>query len=138
MRGGYLHNDILTERLDAAWRSVGASTAREIAITDDEGRVCGYTDLLVRHGPTVIVVEVELSGRRVVRDLQKAVALHATELWIVVPNARVRGAVTRKLRRIPEKPEDPTICVLSLGQALQRVRNCFSLFSRANAGKKQV
>ena len=123
MRGGYLHNHVLVDRLDAAWRSVGASTAREIAITDDYGQISGYTDLLARLGPYLIAMEVELSCRRVARDLEKAMALAVTELWIVVPSIRVRRSVERRLQRLGPDPKHGIVFVLTLGQALQRVRN---------------
>lgn len=137
-RGGYLHNDISVDQLDAAWRSIGASTRREIAIFDAQGKIFGYTDLLARLGPYLIAVEVELSPKRVARDLEKALALAATELWIVAPNVRVRRSIHRSLQRLGPEPKHGIVFVLTLGQALQRVRHCFSMFSGVNAGEKQI
>jgi len=138
MRGDFLHNEVSVDQLDVAWRSVGASTWRERAIFDAQGQIFGYTDLLVRLGSYLIAVEVELSPKRVARDIEKALALSATELWIVTPNVRVRCAIHRSLQRLGQGSGNGFIFVLTLGQALQRVRNCFSLFSGVNAGKKQI
>ena len=91
MRGGYVHNRVLLDPIDTkAWRS-GARVDREVAI-----RVGGqvlYGDLLIRDGSKRILVEAELSSKRIPNDLAKAAAFEVCELWLVVPNPGVARSV---------------------------------------------
>ena len=137
MRGGYLHNDVLIDRMDTEWGMIGAQTSREAAVTDDQGRTTGYIDLLVRLSSGLIAVEAELTPRRIPRDLEKAETLAVTELWIVVPDVRVRRLVKRRLQRSRATLFSGEVFVLTLGEALQRVNNYYSLFSGSNVLKKK-
>ncbi len=129
MRGSYLHNDVLIDPLDEAFRSFGATTRRESYVNN--GSVVGAVDLLVEQPHVRIAIEAELSSKRVGRDLRKAAAVRADELWIVVPTVRLVRSVRRKLATLPSAPIWLDVFVLTQGQALQRVMNCMSLIAGA-------
>ncbi len=94
MRGGYVHNHVLLDPIEQKARRLGAAVEREAAIRVG-GRVL-YGDLLIRGGSRRILVEAELSSRRVPNDLAKAAALGTCDLWVVVSNSRVAGSVARQ------------------------------------------
>ena len=129
MRGTYLHNEVLIDPLDRAFRSFGATTRLESYV--NASGVAGAVDLLVEQPQVRIAIEAELSVRRVGRDLRKAIAVRADELWIVVPNVRLVRSVRRKLSTLPATPIWLDVFVLSQGQALQRVTDCFSMIAVA-------
>ena len=119
MRGGYIHNRVLLDPIaQKAWQ-FGAQVDREVAIRVDE-RIL-YGDLLIRASSKRILVEAELSSKRIPNDLAKAAALGACELWVVVPNPRVVRSVRQKLSRLPIEPGSPGLFILLLPQALQRL-----------------
>ena len=126
---GYLHNDVLINPLDEAFRSFGATTRRESYVNNDG--VLGAVDLLVDQPHVRIAIEAELSSKRIHGDLRKAVAVRADELWIVVPTVRHVRSVRRKLATLPPPPIWLDVFVLTQGQALQRVTNCLSLITGA-------
>ena len=130
MDGGTTHKSMVSSS-KKAFRDTGIEVSLQVRIR--RGNWSGYIDLLAHTSPKPLVVEVEMSPRRVANDLLKAKALGA-HLWIVVPNQRVATGVRRQLRRLRVR-EETGICVLSLGQALQRIRNCFSLFSMPLSGQ---
>jgi len=136
MRGGFLHNQALVAPIERAFRALGAMTRREVP--DGPGRQAGYIDLVAHVGTRRIAVEVELSARRVQRDLVKAQRFGADELWIVVPCSSRIQAVKREARRYRNRSSRPVVFFLTLGQATQRVRSCFPLFSPPNVGGKQI
>jgi len=127
MRGRHLHNWELTNPLERAFQERGAITQREVATQIDGRRL--FADLLVELSQKRIVVEVELTTKRIANDLIKGMAFGCTELWVVVPNARVARAVRRKLLRLSIRPHGAGVFILTLGQALQRVSKCFPLIS---------
>ena len=119
MRGGYVHNRVLLDPIDLrAWRC-GLQVDREVMIRVDE-RVL-YGDLLIRGRSKRILVEAELSSKRIRNDLAKAAALGVCELWLVVPNPTVAQSVWRKLLRQSIDPGTSRLFILSLPQALQRL-----------------
>ena len=118
MRGGYVHNHVLLDPIEQKARRLGAAVDREAAIRVG-GRVL-YGDLLIRDGSRRILVEAELSSRRVPNDLAKAAALGACDLWVVVPNPKVARSVRWKLSQQGIQPR-PGLFVLLLPQALQRL-----------------
>lgn len=119
MKGGYVHEHILLDRLQDAARRLGLSTARQLRTANG-----GYVDLLLESASSRIAVEAELTPRRVLRDVAKAAVINANELWIVVPTVRQGMAVQRLLDRMP--PPVGQVFVLTLGGALQRLTDCFS------------
>ena len=129
MRGGYVHNCVLLAPIEQKARRRGVAVDREAAIRVGD-RVL-YGDLLIRDGSRRILVEAELSSRRVPNDLAKAAALEACDLWVVVPNSRVSGSVHRKLAQHGIR-SGPGLFVLSLPQALQRLEEMIELNSRSN------
>lgn len=131
MRGGYLHNRILVEALAQKASQLGFQVDREVPIAVDK-RVL-YGDLLIQRHSHSILVEAELSPRRIANDLLKATASGAHELWLVVPNSRVARSVRIGLSRRARRPRTFGLFVLSLPQALQRLRHFSNLFSASNA-----
>ena len=129
MRGSHLHNEVLIGPLARAFESFGATTHRESYV--NAGGVVGAVDLLMEQPQIRIAIEAELSTRRVGRDVQKAVAVRADELWIVVPTVRLVRNVRRKLATLPTTPSWLDVFVLTQGQALQRVTECLSLIAVA-------
>ena len=132
--GGHVHESVLLDGVEDAFRTAGVSTRRSVRVRSE--RVVGHVDLVAMVGPRLIAVEAELSPRRIERDLLKAMALDAHELWIVVPNARVAKRVRRALGGRTTRPDMPGVFVLTLGQSRQRVANCFASFSASNVERK--
>ena len=123
MRGGYIHNRVLLDPIaQKAWH-LGAQVDREVAIRVDE-RVF-YADLLIRGFPKWILVEAELSSKRIPNDLAKAGALGVSELWVVVPNPRVARSIRQKLSQLSIEPGTAGLFILSLPQALQGLEGLF-------------
>ena len=133
MRGGFLHNVVLITALVLEWTKRGARTWREAAV--HLGHTTGYIDLLVEIAGFRVAIEAELTPRRVANDIEKAIAVRAQELWVVVPDAQVARAIRRKLHLVPIAEGTPKIFVLTLGQAKQRVRNLVPFISGANVLK---
>lgn len=121
---GFVHEQILLAPLQQEAHLRGADTGREVAT--GSGRRCGYVDLVIECDRLMIAVEAELSSRRVANDLTKAMAIGADELWIVVPAASIARAAARVLRQL-NRPAKPAVFVLTVGQALHRIRNRFPL-----------
>jgi len=78
---------------------------------------CGFADLIIGKGNRFIVVEVECTPARLARDLSKARSIHATDLWIVVPDSTKRH---RYRRRFPSNSESGMrVLVLSYPQTVK-------------------
>lgn len=136
MRGGYLHNEIMANELDRAFVRAGFETHREMHVTWPNGS--GFIDLVATLGTIRIAIELECSVRRVPRDLLKAAAVPATELWVVVPDRRLARSVQRVLEHLGISSRMTGIFVLTFGQALQRVTNCFSCIASSNGPGNQI
>lgn len=82
-----------------------------------------FVDLLIWYCQDKIVCEAELSADRVCTDVEKAAALDATLLLIVVPQSRVAKSARRRIQRSRNLivPQDMGISILPLGPALQWV-----------------
>ena len=135
MRGGYVHNHILLDPIEKEALRFGAQVDREVAIRVD-GRVL-YGDLLILGGSKRILIEAELSPKRILNDVAKAAALGLCELWVVVPNPRVARSVRRRV--LKQSVElGARLFVLLLPQALQRLEEILELNSGSNvdSGKK--
>ena len=149
MRGGFIHNDVLVNRLLRSFEVEGWSCDTEVPVR--MGETIGFIDLVVERDGYCIAVEAELSARRIDRDLQKAQAIRAAELWIVTPHARVSGAVRRAFHRMDVRlardddalgsvfgtnvggngNDGVAVFVLTQGAAAQRVRNSLRMFAGA-------
>ncbi len=133
MRGGFVHNQVLVRRLDEAFRAVGAATFLEHPTGPSAPR--GFVDLLAVHGPLRVVCEAELRASRVAAAIVKAEALQADCLLLVVPDQRTVRAVRVAVVRldVPSSPRSGRVFVLTLGQALQWVRDSFPFLTPRNA-----
>jgi Holliday junction resolvase-like predicted endonuclease len=149
MRGGFIHNEVLTASLLCLFEEEGWSCDTEIPVRMGEG--LGFIDLVAEFDGYCIAVEVEMSAKRIDRDLQKAAAIHAAELWIVTPNARIAGAVRRAFHRMDVRvacDEDGfvnfsgrngtatdtggmAVFVLTQGAAAKRLRDSLRMFAGA-------
>ena len=82
MRGGYIHNRVLLEPIaQKALCIPGARVDQEVAIRVDDQIL--YGDLLIQFGSRRILVEAELTSKRIENDLIKAAAMEPCELWVV-------------------------------------------------------
>lgn len=119
MKGKIVHNLVMVAVVAAAFRRASWATATEVAVR--WGGKVGFVDLVAESDGYCIAVEAECSARRIQRDLEKAAAIMANELWIVVPNPRVRAAVNRFLVRANIRVAKAAIFVLTPGAAVQQV-----------------
>ena len=128
MNGGLIHEVTLLSPVERELRQYGVGVKRQTPTRPY--RCGGYGDLVAVIGPRKLLIEAELSSKRVANDLQKALDLGTTWLWILVPNCRVAGAVRRQLERLRVREAEPWLCVLTLGQALERIGKYVPLFSQ--------
>lgn len=136
MRGGYIHNRVLVEPIVQKVLCIpGARVDQEVAIRVGDQFL--YGDLLIQVGSQRILVEAELTAKRIENDLLKAAAMEPCELWVVVPNPLVKKAIQRKLSRQPIPMASVKIFVLLLPQTLQRVTEFSELISGSNDGRKK-
>lgn len=124
MRGGYLHNKILLDPLDRAFRGVGALVRREMMVRLDSRMA--YVDLFAELGGRKFAIEAELSVHRIEKDLMKGMALNADELWIVVPHRRAARCVEHGFAEMTVRCNKDGLFVLTLSQALKRVNEMVS------------
>ncbi|PCJ56439.1 MAG: hypothetical protein COA73_12135 [Candidatus Hydrogenedentota bacterium] len=125
-RGQHLHNKVLLKPVEETFQDFVWETIREFYVRDEH--FTGFIDLLAIKDDTTIAVEIELSSRRVLRDVRKAEIANTDELWIVVPNSVVARQVKRalqnqKIKGINMKKNSIFICTKST--AISRVSNCF-------------
>ena len=118
MRGGFLHNHVLVQRLAQAFRTAGAGVLLEQPVRT--GRNGGYVDLLASWPERLIAVEAECRPDRVPHDLVKARDLQADHLWLVAPNVPAKAALRRCLARLAPVSSFLVLC-LTLGEALARI-----------------
>ena len=136
MRGGYIHNRVLVDPIaQKALCIPGARVDQEVAIR--VGNQILYGDLLIQFGCQRILVEAEITAKRIENDLVKAAAMEPCELWVVVPNPRVKKSVERKLSRQLIPLQRVKLFVLLLPQALQRLTEFSELISGSNDGRKK-
>jgi hypothetical protein len=139
VRGEFAHNRLLIAPIVSELRKQGATVHCEHSI-GPRGRG-GFVDILAILNGWVCVFEGERCADRVPRDVKKAATLVATlgtvKLVIIVPNAGVAKAVRRKLARLlaSDRPQGLLICCLTIGVALQRLRNRSLLMSPSNDSK---
>ena len=129
MRGGYIHNHVLIDLVAQEAMRLGAQIDCEVAI--EVGEKIMYGDLLIQNGLQRILVEAEMSSKRIANDLAKAAALDVCELWILVPNPKVAQSVKRRLSKQSIKLVTPGLFILLLSQALQRLAKFSELNSQA-------
>lgn len=133
MRGGFVHNKVLLDSIDALLRRAGAQTQREVHVHRDGLR--GAIDLVATMSDTKLAIEAELTPARVVRDVEKARAIEADLLVIVAPTRRIADAIVRRLHAAGvDLSSAPAVCVLPLGPALEQLRRSFPFHSASNPG----
>ena len=138
MRGGqFLHNRIMVGQLAAAFQRIGADVRCEHPVR--LGRHPRFVDILAVIGALRIVCEAERNARRARNDVSKALALRASLLLIVVPNASVAASAKRQLAAEHDAgPAGLTILVLTLGAALQLLTDKCHLMSALNVAETFV
>ena len=129
MRGRTLHNYLVLEA-DKIFQKAGFKTACESPQQLPDGGV-DFVDLLVERGSYLLCVEVETTARYVLTNVGKAVQL-GLPLIILVPNIKVKKAVSKRLQNAPKSMAEHRITILLLGQLEYEVMNYFPLFSAAN------
>lgn len=126
MRGGVIHERSL-DLLDTRFASLGAKTGRQVPVS--LGRSTGYIDLVVEMESILLAIEAERSERRVAGDVIKAQKVGAAELWIVTPQQMLARRIRDSLVDVcPGKQNHLAVSVLTLGDALHQVPDCFSRF----------
>lgn len=129
MRGGHVHNRVLLGPVEQV-----ASNLPDVQVEPEAAIEVGnqtlYADLLITIGSKRILIEAEMSARRIEKDLEKAIAFEQCELWIVVPDPKVRKSVQRKLAAQPKPDKRLSVLVLFFSQAIERVRELSDLNSR--------
>ena len=131
----YSRHEIILQELVEVLENVGLVALREVAV--HMGDELGFVDLVTECQGQRLAIEVEMSPRRVGNDVRKAAALNAW-LWIVVKNAQLREAVRRRLADHGVRERFPWICVLTIGQAKQRLTNYSCLFRLPLSKTKQT
>ncbi len=129
MIGGFVHERVILDTLEQQAHEVGAQTKRQAKTRS--GCSKGFMDLVIEDAGKRIGIEAELSAKRIANDLRKAMELQLSELWIVVVDRRSVKAVRHSLKRMHIRPECSGIFLLTLGEAKQRLMNCFPFFSRS-------
>ena len=123
MNGGYRHEQAILGAMERILLQHKFETTRQVSV--DLGKERGFVDLVAERGPLRLVVEAELSARRIQKDLRKAAAMDATWLWIVVPNGMVQRSVRSRLRKLRVRERHPWLAIFTLSQAVNQVNGCF-------------
>jgi hypothetical protein len=115
MRGGYLHNRALAQRLTTTLEDLGARFWIEYPA--GPGRRAGAVDIYIELGEARIACEIELGPGRIDQDLRKASALSVDLLLIVAPTPDVARAIRRRLMTI--RPRPPQVQVRLIASAIK-------------------
>ena len=118
MRGSFLHNRVMLDRIAARYLARGAIVRRECPTRD--GRDTGYVDLCIDEDGRRWVYEAELGPQRVPNGLTKARELGANVLTFVAPNGSVLSRIRRALRQMGDT-HGLTVRVLTLGALLKEL-----------------
>lgn len=136
IRGGHLHNEVLIRPLNECALDGGARTSLEYSVR--VGTRTLFIDLVVIIGLYRIAVEAELTPKRVQNDIEKATAFGAHELWIVTPTTRSVKTILNSLPAKSIEMTGPKVFVLTQGQAVHRIVNCFPVLSQSKGSGKQT
>jgi hypothetical protein len=133
MRGGWLHNHVIVERLDVAFRAVGATTRLECATGPTRPR--GFVDILATLGSVRVACEAELRADRVDVAVRKAVWLDVDYLVLVAPDHRTAHAIRARFDSLGADLGGvaPPEFILTLGQAIQWISHSFPFLTPRNA-----
>lgn len=121
MRGAYLHNIVLVDRIAQLLRSRGVTVHTEHYL----GPGVGFADLLAQRNGVRVLIEVERTPARVPGDIAKAIAVHAPLLFIVTPDARIARACSRRVARLGPLPSSLVVHVFPFGPALLKLQEVF-------------
>lgn len=130
MRGHFVHNRILIAPIEERLVAFGSSVVQEYPVRVS-GRTC-FVDLFATYNGIRISVEAELSTARISNDIAKAISLNVDLLLILVPTASGARAIKRHLKRTASAPRNLTISILTLGVALNRLRDQKSFLTLLN------
>ncbi len=123
MRGGFLHNTVLITPIEQFFCELAACVSREHPIRP--GRGAPAVDLFIELQHERIVVEAELTARRITVALKKAQTLEATHLLIITPTSRTAERARYLLVEADPKWLPKRLWILPLGPALQALRDCY-------------
>ncbi len=134
MKGGFIHNTVLIGPFEEHFRALSAIVRREYPV--ETGRSPRSVDLFVQHADERIVIEAELTPRRIGNDLEKAQLLEATRLIVVMPTRSHVRAARSRIHQLGVLSSGTEFWILPLGPALKLVRDCFPLsFNPIHDGK---
>jgi hypothetical protein len=132
MPRGFAHDQVLLQAVAGALAAHAIWIRHEVRVRGPD--FTGFCDLVANIDGKLLVVEAELSAKRVARDVRKALLLGAHCLWIVVPNGKVRRAAQRQLSKLPlEDANTIPTSILLLSHIPQQLTNCIRLFSEPSA-----
>lgn len=119
--GGFLHNRILLDPIDQQLKAARVPFWAEYYVATNDKR--GFVDRFACRGSERLVIEAELTTKRIIHDVEKAAALQATALLIVMPTPTlVKSARALVRAHYPQnRILKPMIYVNTLGQSLQRL-----------------
>lgn len=120
MRGGFLHQQLIDQVAHHFDRVSGSLVHLEhpAGPTIHHGAV----DLFIEYLHHRIVVEAELTTKRVLWDIEKSLNLSATHLLIVTPTAQVAQAVRRRIIAAGPILVPAELWVYPLGPAIARLQ----------------
>jgi hypothetical protein len=102
MSGGFAHDQVLLNRLASALAPYATWRRWEVRVRGPG--FIGFLDFVAQNDGELLVVEAELTPKRIRRDVVKAQLLGAQFLRILVPNAKVRAGRPRdNSRKRPPK-----------------------------------
>jgi len=134
VKGDDIHNILLAEPIEKKALQLGAKVEQEFPIR--VGSKTYFGDLFIQHCSQRILIEIEMSEKRIANDLIKAEALNS-ELWIVVPNKRVAQSVSRKLSKLSNSTEKNRKFIFYFSQAIQRLEDISGLITNPMKNKKE-
>lgn len=120
MRGGIFH-EYMIEVLEKTFQKRGFRTRRQVP--SRKGRKTGYIDLLIygNNDSLFLIIEVEMSKKRVLNDLQKQKDFgNDAMLWIVTPTRELATSIESHLKNLGID-ENRKVFVLPFGAAMKRV-----------------
>lgn len=131
--GGFLHQRLILRPIETLCQSKHAAIRREHPVQVDS-RLC-FLDLTVSFGSWLVAIEAETGVRRLRSDIEKAVAIKADLLLIVVANWRIAEASRKRLvklyGRVPLSDNLLPVLVLPVGPALQCITDLSDFVRRS-------
>lgn len=123
MRGMRLHNWIAIVVMNEL-RRLGLEVRSEASVHDVFGGLVGFVDVLAIVPSGFLVVEVEASTKQLRRDIEKAEAINAMALWIIVPNPKTGRSFRRSLSK-QSSGEGLPVSIFTMPQVQRHIRDEF-------------